>query len=234
MSVNEGAHVSVSRRKRSRKSLTMVAAAAALVLSSCGGTAPGVAAQVDGRSITAGEVDDFARVLCALDGEAAATAPSKGARFRALEILLNIELSREVVDFGRADSGKVAEAVAQSASTREMVPEDVRDVFDRAVKEYAQAQLAITELGADSLREQGESQPDEQAAFIEGDRLRTQYAASGEVEVDRRFGELDNGMLVRTAGSISVPVSDVAVQGVAAEPAADFLTGLPASQTCGG
>ena len=226
--------MSVSRRNRSRKSLTLVAAAAALVLSSCGGTAPGVAAEVDGRTINATEVDDFARVLCALDGEAAATAPSKGVRFRALEILLSIELSRAVVDFDRADSAKVAEAVNQSASTREMVPADVREIFDRAVKEYAQAQLAITELGDDSLRERGQSSPDEQDAFVEGDRLRTAYAASGDVEVDRRFGELDNGMLVRSAGSLSVPVSDTAVQGVAMEPTADFLEGIPASQTCGG
>lgn len=226
--------MSVSPRKRSRQRLTLLAAGAALVLSSCGGTAPGVAAEVDGRTITASEVDDFARVLCALDGEAAATAPSKGARFRALEILLNIELSRELVDFGRADSAQVAEAVANSASTRDMVPVDVRDTFDRAVKEYAQAQLAITELGEDSLRERGQSSPDEQDAFLEGDRLRAEYAASGEVEVDRRFGELENGVLARTAGSMSVPVSQTAVQGVAMEPSAEFLEAIPASQTCGG
>lgn len=226
--------MSVSRRNRSRKRLTLAAVASAFVLSSCGGTAPGVAAEVDGNTVTAEEVDDFARVLCALDGEAAASAPSKVVRFRALEILLNIELSRALVDFDRADSEQVARAVEQARSTREMVPADVRDDFDRAVKEYAQAQLAITDLGEESLRERGQTNPDEQDAFLEGDRLRTAYAASADVDVDPRFGELDNGVLTRTAGSLSVPVSDTAVQGVAMEPTADFLGDLPASQTCGG
>ncbi len=226
--------MSVFRRPTRRTRLSALAAGAALLLSSCGGLAPGVAADIEGTTITDTEVDDFARVLCALDGEAAVGNPSKSARFRSLEILMTIELSRALVDFSRADSAQVTQAVTQSASTREQVPADVRDVFDRAVKEYAQAQLAISDLGDESLRAQGQDRPDEQQAFMEGDRLRAEYAATGDVEVDRRFGRVEDGVLTQAAGSLSVPVSDIATQGVSMEPTAAFLENTPAALTCGG
>lgn len=226
--------MSVFRRHTARTRLSLAAVGAALLLSSCGGTAPGVAADVEGATITDRQVDDFARVLCALDGDAAAGNPSKSARFRSLEILLNIELSRAMVDFDRADSAQVSQAVAQSRSTREMVPADVRDTFDRAVKEYAEAQLAVSELGADSLREQGQRRPDEQDAFVEGDRLRTEFAAQADVEVDPRFGQMQDGVLTQSSGSLSVPVSELATQGVSMEPSAAFLENTPAALTCGG
>lgn len=226
----------VSRWGKSRKSLVMLAASGALLLSSCSQNAPGVAADVEGARITDSQVDDFARVLCALDmaptPEGAQGSPSRGVRLRSLDILLNIETAAKIADLDTADQKQVAQAVQQAAATRDIVPEEYQDTFDEAVREYAEAQLALTALGRESLIDQGQAAPDDAAAFAEGDRLRVEYASQADITIDPRFGELVDGVLTPSGGSLSVPVSDLATQAQADEPSAAYLTSLPVSQTC--
>ncbi len=118
----------------------VLAAAAALLLSSCGQDTPGMAADVDGTTISDSKVDDFALVLCALGGlpgQTDAGTPSKDARFRSLQILLGNQLALDVADVDNVDQAAVNAAVQQLNGGRENVPENVRATFDQVVEEYA-------------------------------------------------------------------------------------------------
>lgn len=223
-------------RLSSRRGLAACAVASALLLSACTQNAPGVAADVAGSEITDQEVDDFARVLCGLnvspDGAEGTGAPSRPVRARALELLLGIAVAEQIVDVDDARQADVAEAVRQAAPSREQLPEDLREVFDDAVRDFARTQLALTELGRRSLAEQGQADAGEEAAFAEGERLRAEYVRDADITIDPRFGELKDGAFVPASGSLSVPVSDLATGGAAAEPSPDLLESLPVSQTC--
>ncbi|WP_148571516.1 hypothetical protein [Nocardioides caldifontis] len=214
-----------------------VAAAAALLLSGCGSTAPGVAAQVDGQRITDEQVDDFAEVLCALGGlpGTASGTPTTEARYNALSILLVTELARQVGDVGSVDSEDLAAAKQQMTAGRDQVPEDARDTFDEVAGEYLESQFALIELGRDSLEEQGRSAEEitDDQAFQEGERLLQEHAAEIDIEVDPRYGRLQDGALVPDDGSLSVPVSEFARSAAEAQPTEELVSQLPSSQKCG-
>jgi hypothetical protein len=104
------------------------------------------------------------------------------------------------------------------------------------VREFATAQQAILELGRESLEESGqgdETATNDEAAFAEGDRLRSEYAAEADIEVDPRFGTVEDGVVTPADGSLSVPVSDFAVQGAAEQLEDGFASSLPSTQKCG-
>jgi hypothetical protein len=213
----------------------VAALSAALLLTSCGGNAPGVAATVEGDRITDQKVDEFAQVLCALGGLPGTEAgtPTRTARFNSLQILISNELAADVADVEDVDQTGVAQAVESLNAGRETVPEEVRDTFDEVVVEFATAQQAILELGRESLSAEGGDTADDNAAFAEGDRLRSEYAAEADIEVDPRFGVVEDGVVTPSDGSLSVPVSDLAVQGAAEQVEDGFVAQLPATQKCG-
>ena len=214
----------------------VVTAAAALLLSGCGSTAPGVAAQVEGEQITDEKVDDFAEALCALGGLAGTESgtPSGEARFNALSILLVTELARQSGDLDAVDSDELAAAEQQITAGRDQVPEGSRDTFDEVASEYVESQLAIVAAGRASLQEQGAgAEVTDDQALQEGERLLREYAEQADVEVDPRYGRLEDGVLVQDSGSLSVPVSDFAVAAAEEQPTEELVSQLPASQKCG-
>ena len=89
-----------TRRVPRRVPRVVAAVCVALLASSCtGNNAPGVAADVDGHQITDDQVDGFAEVLCELGGLPGATesgTPTRNARSRALELLVNNEIAFEI------------------------------------------------------------------------------------------------------------------------------------------
>jgi len=214
------------------------AVSATLLLSSCAGTAPGVAAEVDGTRITDRQVDDFAGVLCALGGVAGTESgvPSRGARLRSLEILLSIETTRALTDIGEADAQLVSGSMAALNEARGEVPADLLDTFDEVALAFSQSQNALLGLGRDRLGEGGDpGQVDDQAAFEEGDRLRREFAETAQIDLDPRFGSYIDGAVQPADGSLSVPVSDLAVlaQAPLEGPDEALVSQLPASQKCG-
>ena len=218
-------------------SRTAAAVAGALLLSSCGATGPGVAASVEGDEITEEQVDGFAKVLCSLDGALPITAsgtPTSQARYRSLQILIANELAAEVADVEGADPAGVDAIMQQLAAQRESVPESLRDTFDDVALEFARAETAIAELGSESLADRGKpAEVGSQRAYAEGERLRAEYAATADIEIDPRFGTLEDGVLLPADGSLSVPVSDEAVDAADPELVDDHVGQLPASQKCG-
>lgn len=212
-----------------------VAAAAGLLLSACGATAPGVAATVEGDRITDEQVDDFARVLCALgsvQGTESGSA-SKDARFASLQILLSNQLAGDVADLDAVPRGEVSAILQGMVAARDTVPEELRETFDDVAAEYARSQSAVIDLGRESLHKSGQQGevPDD-AAYAEGTRLLAEYAKDADIEIDPRFGELVDGELRPADGSLSVPVSELAVQGAAEQPGEALVSLLPASQKC--
>jgi len=213
----------------------LTAAATAMLLSACGSTSTGVAAQVGDDRISTQEVDDFAEVLCSLGGLPGGEGgtPASVARQQALQILLGDVLAQKVTDVDAVDQATVQSAIQQLSAQRQSVPADLQDTFDDVVEEYARAQNALVALGRKSLEASGkQGQITDQEAYAEGQRLQTQYAKKADVEVDPRFGTFEDGQLKPGQGSLSVPVSDLAVQGAAPTPDASFVAQLPASQKC--
>jgi hypothetical protein len=212
--------------------------AAVLLLSACGGVAPGVAAEVEGERITDEQVDDFAEVLCAIGGVQGTEAgvPAKSARFASLQILLANQLTELVADVEDVQQDQVASVLQGMAAARDLLSEDQQETFDEVAEEFARAQTALVELGRASLAEQGQpeqpAQDADDAAFAEGQRLMAEGAQDADVEVDPRFGELVDGGLQPSNGSLSVPVSDLAVQADSPQPGEELITLLPASQKC--
>lgn len=222
-------------RRRTGTRAGFLAAAAALLLSSCGGSnAPGVAAEVNGQRITDRQVDDFAKVLCSLSSQGATSSqPSRTARFSSLQILVSDQLTAGMTDLSQVPESAVSQAMQQLASSRDALPQSLQGTFDTVAREYAQAQTAIIDLGRKSLEAQGKKNVSDQDAFTEGERLRTEYASKADVEVDPRFGTMVSGKLQPSDGSLSVPVSDFAREASAAQPSSDLVSQLPASQKCG-
>jgi hypothetical protein len=212
------------------------AAAAALLLSSCGSTAPGVAAEVEGQRITDQQVDDFAEVLCAIGGVQGSESgvPTRSARFASLQILFTDQLAEDAADVDAVSQTSVASILQGMAAARDLLSSDQQATFDDVAKEFARAQTATLELGRQSLIDAGQpaAKIADDAAYAEGQRLLAKYAEGADVEVDPRFGELVDGSLQPGNGSLSVPVSDLAVKADDPQAGDEFVSLLPASQKC--
>jgi hypothetical protein len=204
-------------------------------LTACSGPGPGVAAEVDGTTITTEQVDDFALLLCSLGGvpggEGAAT---KSARQQALTLLIGNVAAFELVDEDSLDPAAVEQAVAQNEQARAGVPESQVAVFDAFVEDFSRAQIGLVEVGTDALAEQGQdpSAITQEAAFAEGQRLRQEVLTDADIELDPRFGSVTDGVVGPRSEQLSVPVSDLAVEGSSSEPSETLGGLLPASQTC--
>lgn len=226
------------RQIRSKRLVPGAAAAAAgLMLSACGdGVAPGVAAELDGETITTAEVDDLATVICAIDkGAGQPGKPMSAQRSLALTVLLNIEVGRQVGDVEQVPQQQVNEALQAASQAREFVPDDLRDYFDEVIRESARSAIAVNTLAAANVTDPG-GQPDPAVVQQEAGRLQQDYLEDNPVEVDPRFGEYRDGQVVSGDGSLSIPVSERArsfVPDATDDPAAQPPADLPASQTCG-
>jgi predicted transcriptional regulator len=194
-----------------------------------------VAAEVDGDRITDEQVDAFAEVLCSIGGVPSTESgvPTRSARFASLQILLSNELAADVADVDDAPGEAVSSILQGMAAARDAVPDDLQETFDEVAEEFARAQSAIAELGRQSLEESGQTKEiTQEAAYAEGEKLVAAYAQDADIEVDPRFGEMVDGTLQPGNGSLSVPVSDLAVEGSAPEVGEGLVSQLPASQKC--
>lgn len=220
----------------SRARLATVVVAVVSLGSACSQTPPGVAAEVAGDEITVTRVDDLAALLCSLGGlPGGPEAATRTAREQALNLLVNNELALDLVDEGRVDPNRLREVVAQNAQAREGVPEDLRDTFDEVVRDFSLVQIGLVERGREALLAAGVDPQEvtDEAAFQEAQAEQQAYAAQADVELADRFGTFENGTVTADPGSLSVPVSDLAVQSSSQEASATLGALLPASQKCG-
>jgi hypothetical protein len=206
-----------------------------MALAGCG-LHPGTAAVVGSERISHDQVDDVARAVCSANLATAQVSnqpppalPTRGVRELAVRILVETELSKQ---YGEeegvtANPREVSEAVAQNEAGLAMLPEEQRESFRTTLRDYAEGQLILIEIGRQSL---GDVTDDE--AIAEGMRLRGEYAQNIDIEVDPRYGRFDRGTFKRGGTSLSVPASDRARAGDRRQPSEDFVSGLPVSQQC--
>ena len=221
--------------------LSMLAASAALVLAGCGSVHPGSAAVVGAETITHSEVDELADAFCSASvstaqaqGQAAPETATRGAREGALQLLLETALSRQFGEHENVDPDpqQVSQALEQNEQGVALVPPGQREGLRSVLREYAEAQLMLVEAGRKSLAADSTTQVPDEQAFAEGERLRTDFVNGLDVEVDPRYGTFSEGAIQRGTSSLSVPASDDARAGARAEPAAAWVSALPASQKC--
>jgi hypothetical protein len=222
---------------RSRTVLAAVAAAAGLALSACSAH-PGSAAVVGDESISDSRVDDVAGALCAAQSggqSGGQDLASRGARQGALDVLINSALSRQ---YGAAqgvqpDQEQVSAALAANARNISGLPAEHRQDFKDTLREYAEGQLMLIEVGRRELAKAGTRNATEQQAVSEGTKLRNAWAAKNvEVTVDPRFGEYSKNALLPKSGSLSVAASQSATDGGSPDPSPGWIASLPASQKC--
>ncbi len=218
---------------------SVLALAAAFVMSACA-THPGSAAVVGSESISDDHVDEVALALCSAqgssqNGQTPQELASRGARQGALGVLINTALSRQ---FGASEGvqpnqAQVTAALAGSEQNIATLPADRRDVFRDTVREYAEGQLMLSEIGRRALTDAGKKNVTEQQAISEGTKLRNAWAAkSADVSVDPRFGVYEKNSLLATSGSLSVAASKSATDGDSPDPSPGWVAALPASQKC--
>jgi hypothetical protein len=218
---------------------SVLALAAAFVMSACA-THPGSAAVVGSESISTTHVDEVAHALCAAqgagqDGQEPAALASRSARQGALGVLLNSSLSRQ---FGASqgvepDQQQVSQALAGNEQNINTLPADRREVFRDTVREYAEGQLMLIEVGKRELAKAGKKNVTDQQAISEGTKLRNAWATkNADVSVDPRFGSYRDYSLLPTSGSLSVAASSKAADGSSPDPSAGWVAALPASQKC--
>ena len=226
---------------RTRRAARVVAAlCVALLVSSCSDdNPPGVAADVNGQTITDDQVDEFAMVLCELGGVAGETdagTPTRNARARSLELLINNQLALDVGADVEVDQAAINQAVADNRAARDVLPEPLQETFDAFVDEFAEAQMTILALGRESLESSGQAGDGEIAdndAYAEGQRLRLAYADDADISIDPRFGTLKDGVVIPTSGSLSVPQSEEAKAALQAQPSMAVVAAMPGPLKCG-
>lgn len=217
--------------------MSALVAGAALALSGCG-LHPGAAAVVGDTTISGAEVDDAAAALCSANitgakaqGQPKPDLAARGARQAALQLLVDTELSHQFGEEKGVDPepSKVSAALAQNKQTLDLLPESRKPAFEDLLRSYAEGQLMLIQIGRQSL---ANPDADDNAALAEGTKLRNKWAGSVDVEVDPRYGTWAKGTLTPASGSLSVPVSQRAVAGANADPAANWVAALPTSQKC--
>ena len=222
---------------RSRTVLAAVGAAAGLALSACS-VHPGSAAVVGDESISDSRVDDVASALCAAQGggqSGGQDLASRGARQGALDVLINSALSRQ---FGASqgvqpDQEQVSAALAANSQNISGLPAEHRQDFKDTLREYAEGQLMLIEVGRRELAKSGTKNATEQQAVSEGTKLRNAWAAkNADVTVDPRFGAYSKNALLNQSGSLSVAQSQSATDGGSPDPSQGWVASLPASQKC--
>ena len=180
----------------------------------------------------------MASALCAAQGggqSGGQDLASRGARQGALDVLINSSLSRQ---YGASqgvqpDQEQVSAALAANAQNISGLPAEHRQDFKDTLREYAEGQLMLIDVGRRELAKSGTKNATEQQAVSEGTKLRNAWAAkNAEVTVDPRFGEYSKNALLPKSGSLSVAASKSATDGGSPDPSPGWIAALPASQKC--
>jgi hypothetical protein len=177
-------------------------------------------------------------VLCSLGAAQSTTGgtPTRSVRFQAVQILVDDQLAADVGNVASADQKTVNSILSQMNTSRPSVPKSLQPTYDKVAEEFARAQAAVIALGRSELEKQGKSASSitDNAAYAEGQKVRTQFAKSAHITVDPRYGSVVDGQLQPGDGSLSVPVSSMAREGTPSvtQPNASLVSQLPASQKC--
>ncbi|MDP3967148.1 MAG: hypothetical protein Q8Q02_02625 [Nocardioides sp.] len=230
-----------SRRTRARRTtLGALAVVGLLALSACG-LRPGTAAEIGADRISHDEVNEVASALCAANLSSAAAQgapppelPSVGARVGALQVLVDSSLARQFGESegAEADPGELSATLTQNEPGIAALPADRQDAFREALREFTRGQLLVIDVGRGSLASAGQGGATDDQALAEGRRLQAEFVAGLDVEIDPRYGDLSEGIIVPGSPSLSVAVSQTATDAARGNASPEYIAGLPATQLC--
>ncbi len=221
-----------------------------------GGPRPGVAAEVEGEVLTIEDVDEVVRDICEVYdevGEGASPIPIADARARVVDGWVKAAAVEEILE------ERGLPAIAQPAD------EDVEafwaqagftELSDGTLDSFGvmyEIQVALNDgqlaIGEDAIAEAGQTSGFDVIAWIWGRWTPTQedlleagqttvtaWLSDHDAELNPVFGEIEDGTIDLTGGTLSVPVSGpaelvLAANGLEATP--EDVLALPADQRCG-
>lgn len=233
----------MSTSRRARLAVATTAAALTVVLTGCGvagtGFNPGVAAQVDDRTVTTDRVDDVAGTFCdaveSVTTEGESSVPLSYFRsFIAGQLALALAAEQMADDYGvepTSDYDKAVAAVEEQTTTLTDEQREAVIAVNSAPDYIAAVELAV---GRQLLAEEGVADPADQQAGQRGVEAFVEWLDDHDVELNPEYGmAIENANLVPADTQLSFPVGDAAKAGQAEEPDADYTKGLPESQRCG-
>jgi hypothetical protein len=226
--------------------LGVVAAATALVVTSCGtDLRPGTAAVVGDTTISEDEVDDLVAAACEYT-EAIRLEQGSGSRPTQSIANLRTSVTRQLIqaevtrsateELGLTVNEATVSALASGSSFPEGVEPDDEELLTAFFEEQSRSLLGQAVVGA-HLQDESVTVADETLGQDDVDAARDYLAEQAQqldVKVNPAYGTWSEGDLTTASGSLSDPVSDAARAAFAdtsGDPGA--LSELPESQVCG-
>jgi peptidyl-prolyl cis-trans isomerase SurA len=216
-------------------------ALAAVLLTGCGSTPgwnPGVAARVDGGTVSMDRVDEVTGTYCTAvarqlqSGQALPLHYLRGqvASSLALRLAADRFAAEQGVDPDPEYDQALQQAEPQLAALSESARQAVIDVDGASIYVGAVEKAAGRKL----LEQQGRATTDEDAVRRAGARAFRQWLADQDVRLDPRLGvSIDSGRAAASDTSLSYALGRTATDADADQPDASYAAGLPRNQRCG-
>lgn len=224
-----------------KRPLLVAAAAltAAGLLTGCAGAQPGVAARVGEETISVSHVNQIADGYCRayerqLLGDGSVV-PMQVLTSSVVQTLAMTSAAGQLADdYDVTPSAAYTETLANLEQSGEVLPA----AAGKAKVELESSEAYVTDLlggiGRKTLAEDGVEEPSSDDALARGRDLLSVWLASHETEFDPQYGVALGEQQPEFADtSVSFAVSDLAVQGSAAEADPAYVRSLPESQRCG-
>lgn len=216
-----------------------------LLLSSCAGAQPGVAARIGDETISVNRVNQLTEDYCEAYRPQLKAGnqqfPLAGINVTIVQLLAVREMTEQLADdYGIEPTQDYRAAVAELTKSTAGVAEKEADARIEVESATDYVRDVLTSVGRVELAEAEVAAPTDEDALASGQDALETWAANHEVEIDPQYGFRLNGASAETIDtSTSFAVSDLAKSGAAvadpeAEPdaAADYAGSLPASQRC--
>ena len=212
-------------------------------LSGCGvsGTDfhPGVAAQVDGGTVSVSKVDDVARAYCdaittQLQGQQQVLPLHYLRGGVAGELALKTAAEQFAAEHRVGPGVQYDRKVASLETATSQLPDDQASAVIEIESAGDYVSGVEQAVGAQVLQRQGTSRPTSDQAAKAGAAAFSSWLQDQDVQIDPQFGvEIKGDKAVPTDTSVSYALSQTATQGNAQTPDQTYAAGLPASHRCG-
>ncbi len=225
---------------RRRLVAAVATVSAGVLLSSCGGSAsPGVAADVDGDSITVADVDRATSAICTsvesdLRGAGTLVALGQVRQFVVSLKIASVQARQLADEYGVEPGDEYSRQVAQSTELAKAFPEKIRDDYVDVMTSEALVNSVVDAIGRESLTQDGIAEPTVEQIAQRGQDLFESWPDQHPVDIDPRYGlGVVDGQVVPTDTNLSVAVGETAKSGQATEPDPVYARSLPIGHRCG-
>jgi hypothetical protein len=207
----------------------------------CDSMHPGAAAVVGDTTIQESELDHFVDALCVSNSVAASQggaptdqAATRDLRRTILNVLIQSELATQAAEKNGVSvtDGDVQRRLASGTGLPEQLPPAVEEKLTGLITDLVRASLLTAAIGKQQLSSNSATNISGKQAAQAGSTYLTHYAEEVGVDVDPRYGTYSALGVTAGSGSLSVPVSNAAVEGNKAQLSPEWIKQLSASQTC--